>query len=117
MKQLPTQKKPDVTWEWIKHRLGLQGITFGDLGRMYGKHKGNFLRVKANVSPKYERIIADHVGLEPWDLWPDRYDENHQPKCICVRYNRAEFEKIHSRWKHKKSMDITEGGNNHEAPA
>ncbi|MBP6734200.1 MAG: helix-turn-helix domain-containing protein [Chromatiaceae bacterium] len=25
-----------------------------------------------------ERIVAAALGLEPWDIWPSRYDENHQ---------------------------------------
>lgn len=29
--------------------------------------------------PAVERIIADALGLEPWDIWPSRYDRQHQP--------------------------------------
>lgn len=30
--------------------------------------------------PAVERIIADALGLEPWDIWPSRYDGDHHPK-------------------------------------
>jgi Ner family transcriptional regulator len=30
--------------------------------------------------PAVERIIADALGCEPWDLWPSRYDRANQPK-------------------------------------
>lgn len=29
--------------------------------------------------PKAERLIADALGVEPWDIWPTRYDADHQP--------------------------------------
>ena len=30
--------------------------------------------------PAVERLIADTLGMEPWDIWPSRYDRSHQPK-------------------------------------
>ncbi len=30
--------------------------------------------------PRVERLIADALGLEPWDLWPSRYTRAHQPR-------------------------------------
>jgi len=29
--------------------------------------------------PRVERIVADTIGLQPWDIWPSRYDENNNP--------------------------------------
>lgn len=26
-----------------------------------------------------QTIIADALGLKPWDIWPSRYDANHEP--------------------------------------
>lgn len=30
--------------------------------------------------PRYERIIAEHLGLKPQDIWPSRYHEDGTPK-------------------------------------
>lgn len=30
--------------------------------------------------PAVERIVADALGMEPWDIWPSRYTANHQAK-------------------------------------
>jgi lambda repressor-like predicted transcriptional regulator len=114
MNTLLTQKKTADTWEWIKYRLGLQGLTFGALAKKYGVAKANFTIIKTRPGPKYERIIGDLVGAEPWDLWPDRYDKDHRPARFSIKYRRAEFEKHHSRWKTKKSMAITGSSDNHE---
>jgi Ner family transcriptional regulator len=69
-------KKPDDTWIWIKHRLELKDFTFGKLAKIYGVTKACFTGVKHRPFPKYERIIADLVGVEPWELWPERYDSS-----------------------------------------
>lgn len=29
--------------------------------------------------PRAERIIADAIGVEPWEIWPSRYDAQQQP--------------------------------------
>jgi Ner family transcriptional regulator len=29
--------------------------------------------------PAVERIIADALGMQPWDIWPSRYNPNHKP--------------------------------------
>lgn len=80
------QKKSKETWMWIKHRLELQGLTFGKIGTIYGVDKSCFTKVKTVPIPKNERILADYVGVEPWDLWPDRYDAAHNPNRISPRY-------------------------------
>jgi len=116
----PNKKNIDATWEWIKHRLGLKGLSFGDLGRMHGTQKWSFIHVKTRPSPKYEKIIAYHVGADPWELWPDRYDENHNTRCCNPRYNKEKFYRllgdIRNMAKLKKSMEINDGGTDHEAP-
>ena len=80
------QKKADETWIWIKHRLELRGLTFGKLARIHGVTKPNFTNVKRIPIPKYERIIANHIDKEPWDLWPSRYDAAQNPIRISTRY-------------------------------
>lgn len=38
---------------------------------------GNALSIPA---PAYERVIAQHLGLSPQDIWPSRYHADGRPK-------------------------------------
>ena len=80
------QEKTNDTWMWIKYRLELKGLTFGKIGAIHGIHRSCFTKVKAIPIPKNERILADYIGVEPWDLWPDRYDAAGNPNRISPRY-------------------------------
>lgn len=82
------QKEPNEKWAWIKHFLELRGLTFRKIAAKHGVDKSCFTKVKTVPMPKNERILADIVGngVEPWDLWPDRYDELHNPCRISSRY-------------------------------
>jgi len=86
MNEYATQKKQLEAWIWLKHLLELRGLTFGKIGRKHGIHKSCFTKVKTVPMPKNERILADYVGVDPWDIWPDRYDAAHNPNRISPRY-------------------------------
>jgi Ner family transcriptional regulator len=65
-------------WD-IKAALGKKGYTLTRVALENG-----FCRTSPSESfrkpwPKMERIIADVIGMEPWDIWPSRYDDNHKP--------------------------------------
>jgi lambda repressor-like predicted transcriptional regulator len=105
------QKKTDAIWKWIKHRLAVKGFTFSELARIHGVDKSCFTGVKRLTLPKYERIIADYIGVDPWDLWPDRYDAAHNPNRISSRYqghkhflNNTQNEVKHNEKDNKKSI-------------
>jgi Ner family transcriptional regulator len=85
------QKTNDATWAWIKHRLALQGLNFYKLASINNVHFTCFTGVKNKFCPKYERLIADYLGVEPWELWPDRYDEAHNPNRTSSRYPGHKF--------------------------
>jgi len=72
-------KTSDTVWAWIKLRLALQNLTFSKLSQIYGVSRVNFSDVRKRHSPKYELIIANHIGIEPWNIWPERYDAEHKP--------------------------------------
>jgi Ner family transcriptional regulator len=76
----------DKNWNWIKHRLCLQGLNFNKLAALYNIHRTCFTGLKNKPSPKYERIIANFLEVEPWEIWPDRYDAAHNPNRISSRY-------------------------------
>jgi Ner family transcriptional regulator len=80
------QKDPNNSWMWLKHHLELRGLTFGKIGKIHKIHKSCFTKVKTVPMPKNERILSDYVGIDPWDIWPDRYDAAHNPNRISPRY-------------------------------
>jgi len=83
---IDTQKKERATWIWIKQRLALMDYSFSKLARLQGVKKQNIAIVKHFPYPKYEHLIAESIGLNPWELWPDRYDAAHNPNRISSRY-------------------------------
>jgi len=81
----------NTTWRWIKHNLSLQGLNFNKLAVLYNVHRTCFTGLKNKPSPRFERIIADILQVEPWLLWPDRYDSAHNPNRVSSRYQGHKF--------------------------
>lgn len=79
-------KKNEPTWKWIKHRLDRLGLSFNKLASMHNVHFSCFTGLKNKPCPKFERLLSDALGIDPWDLWPDRYDEAHNPNRVSSRY-------------------------------
>jgi Ner family transcriptional regulator len=44
--------------------------------------------------PHGQRLIAEAIGVEPWEIWPSRYDKNGQP--ISGRPERGKGRRAHS---------------------
>lgn len=79
MNKRPT--KPLADWHpWdIKAALGKKGYSMTRVGVENGYHKVSPFDALRKAWPAMERIIADIIGVEPWVIWPSRYDEFHQP--------------------------------------
>ncbi len=78
-------------WATIKHGLELKGITLSALAGIHNVNRTNFVHVKHQPCPKYEKIIAEQLGVPPWVLWPHRYNKDHEPARISLRYRNKEF--------------------------
>jgi len=76
----------NTVWKWIKHRLCLQGLNFNKLAALYKIDRSCFTCLKNKNFPKYERILAEILETEPWIIWPDRYDAEHNPNRCSSRY-------------------------------
>lgn len=65
--------------EWIKFQLRVRGSSFSAIARELGvsRHAPRLALVKPY--PKMERVIAGKLGLQPQQLWPERYDEQGRP--------------------------------------
>jgi len=82
MKASASEKKP-APQDWhnadVIAALHKAGWSFCQLGIHHGVGRQTITKVLHRPSPKNERIVADVLGVEPWDIWPSRYDSNHQP--------------------------------------
>ncbi|EIX6453859.1 helix-turn-helix domain-containing protein [Salmonella enterica subsp. enterica serovar Dublin] len=69
---------PEKKREWIKYKLKIQGLSLAALGR---KHKTSRQVVSTALykpSPRWEHEIATALGVKPSEIWPERYDEEHE---------------------------------------
>jgi len=58
---------------WIKYQLELLGYNFAKLARELSLSRTCVLSALNKPYPKMERIIADKLGMQPEQLWPERY--------------------------------------------
>ncbi|MHB1350080.1 MAG: helix-turn-helix domain-containing protein [Desulfobulbaceae bacterium] len=67
-------------WD-IKSALGKRGYTLTMISKECGFARKTIAHdVLRKQFPRVEQVVADILGVEPWDIWPSRYDENRQPK-------------------------------------
>ncbi|TGY49701.1 transcriptional regulator [Rodentibacter caecimuris] len=57
----------------IRGELMKKGKSLSQLGIENGLAKTTVRNALDKPYPKGERIIADALGLNPWDIWPSRY--------------------------------------------
>ncbi|WP_417656554.1 helix-turn-helix domain-containing protein [Pseudidiomarina aestuarii] len=75
----------------IKCALEKAGWTLRQLGIHHNLSPSALPRTLAVRWPRVQQIIADTLGLNPWDIWPSRYDNNGNP--ILLRRGRKRLEK------------------------
>ena len=64
---------PLLRREWIKFQLRLRGTTLSAMARELGVSRQAMGQTLASSYPRLERAIAARLGMEPWDIWPERY--------------------------------------------
>lgn len=79
---------PAKRWEWIKWQLRNHSTSLADLARDLGVVRNAMNNVKRQPYPRMERAIADAIGLQPVELWPERWNSDNTP--VRVRPKRAE---------------------------
>ena len=65
--------------EWIKYALHCKGLTIEALARAHGADRRCVGQCLKSPLPKWERIIADALGVRPEQLWPERYGPDGKP--------------------------------------
>lgn len=75
-------------WEWIKFQLRVRGTSLADLAKTNELNERAIRNAKHRAYPRVERVIAKALGLQPEQLWPERWNADGTPSR--QRPNRAE---------------------------
>ncbi|EKN5996268.1 helix-turn-helix domain-containing protein [Yersinia enterocolitica] len=60
--------------EHIVAAVHVKGFTLRELSVRAGLKKDSLKNALYRSCPKYERIIADAIGVSPDEIWPSRYN-------------------------------------------
>lgn len=60
----------------IKAELHRQGWTFTALAERYGCHRTNISVALDRPNATGEKAISEAIGIDPKELWPDRYPKS-----------------------------------------
>lgn len=66
-------------WEWIKYQLRTKGSSLALVARELDVTGPAVKNAKRKPYPRVERAIAKKLGLEPIDIWPERWGLNGEP--------------------------------------
>jgi len=76
-------KKPDPK-DWTRHdvlyAVRRTGTCLQQLSLKLGFNRATLANALYAPYPKYERIIAEHLGLPVQEVWPTRYHKDGTPK-------------------------------------
>lgn len=78
MNSIDTNKVPEdptIRKEWIKFQLAVRGYSLAALAREHGVTRQQPQAALTRPYPKWERIIAEHLGMTPQQIWPERYQQ------------------------------------------
>lgn len=73
MARLKAPSDPSERKAWLKYQLDRVGSSFADIAREGGATRQTARKVLEVKYPKWERLIASKIGMEPADIWPERY--------------------------------------------
>ncbi len=65
--------------EWILYALHQSGHSIAALSSQHGVKRSSACQCLRIPMPKWERIIADALGVRPEQLWPERYGPDGKP--------------------------------------
>ncbi|MFT0211797.1 helix-turn-helix domain-containing protein [Pseudomonas sp. F1_0610] len=75
-------------WEFIKYQLRMRGTSITQLARDIGVDERTVRWAKLNRYPRIERSIAKALNVQPWEIWPERWNNDYTP--VRERPNTAE---------------------------
>ena len=72
-------RDPETRKHWVRYQLFLQGTTMSKLAQANGITRTCLYTVWRRTYPKMEKLIANALGLEPHQMFPERYQSNGLP--------------------------------------
>lgn len=66
-------RDPDTRRQWIKFQLAVHGTSLAKIAADLGVKHQTIRKALDSPYPKMERIIAARIGMEPQEVWPERY--------------------------------------------
>ena len=64
---------------WVSYKLKLRNTTLAGVAGSMGLTRGTAYAAFRQPYPAMESAIAKAIDLDPWDIWPHRYDRNKLP--------------------------------------
>lgn len=64
---------------WVLYQLRLRGLTLASLARALGVERHVPGAAFRSPYPKMERALATAIGLQPQQIWPERYTRDGRP--------------------------------------
>lgn len=65
--------------EEIKAAIRMRGKTMSELSIANGYHESTVRQVLRKPWPAIERLVADFLGVDPQEIWPERYGPDGMP--------------------------------------
>jgi Ner family transcriptional regulator len=100
-KDIPTD--PAHRWEWIKFQLRVRGTSLAKIARDLEVSGPAVKNAKSLPYPRVERAIALSLGLQPAEIWPERWDACGEP---ARRRPRSAERRSDSSQKHNAAYDL-----------
>lgn len=73
-------RREDWTWNRVKYELALRKLTLAQIAEEHQLSKGYFSSIPHCQRVRTQQLVADALGMHPWDIWPSRYDAKGTPK-------------------------------------
>ncbi|MRJ41164.1 hypothetical protein AKK86_02525 [Idiomarina sp. FenBw--71] len=76
----------------VKCALEKAGWSLRQLSKKHNLSPSAFAKALVTRVPRLQKIIADELGINPWDIWPSRYDAQNNP----IKFKRGRKPKNYS---------------------
>ncbi|SFC90296.1 transcriptional regulator, Nlp family [Thiohalospira halophila DSM 15071] len=83
---------PHLRRAWIRQQLADQGLTLADVASELGISPQATYKALLTPSRRVEVALAGHLGMQPQELFPERYDE--YGINIAFRSPRTDLEEV-----------------------
>jgi Ner family transcriptional regulator len=87
-----TYPKKSSSTDWhpadIVAALRKAGWSLSRLSKHHGYCRTALKKALAEPWPHAEHLIAEAIGIKPWDIWPNRYTDGHPNRGHAMRGGR-----------------------------